>query len=325
MTAPAARTHDPDEPRRLLRPAGLADRPRAAARPLPAARARARAVARRPARTSRRRRTTPRCSPSRDQERAGLDIVTDGEMRRESYSNRFATALDGRRHRQPRHRARPQRPPEPGAARGRPDRPAGTRSRCATCEFLRAHTEPHRSRSRCPGPFTMSQQAQNDYYGTRAELGAGLRRARSTPRSSTCSRPAPTSSRSTSPTCRPGPSRRASTASRRSTRALDGIAGTTGRPHLLRLRRDHPRAARAATRSCPSWPPRSCDQISIETAQSGPRPRRARRAARQDDHPRRARPRRPTRSRRPRSSPTGSAARFPHAAPSGSSPRPTAA
>ena len=31
----------------------------------------------------------------RDQERAGLDIVTDGEMRRESYSNRFATALEG--------------------------------------------------------------------------------------------------------------------------------------------------------------------------------------------------------------------------------------
>ena len=58
----------------------------------------------------------------RDQERAGLDIVTDGEMRRESYSNRFATALDGRRPRQPGDRARPQRPPEPGAARGRPIR-----------------------------------------------------------------------------------------------------------------------------------------------------------------------------------------------------------
>ena len=58
----------------------------------------------------------------RDQERAGLDIVTDGEMRRESYSNRFANALDRHRPRQPRHRARPQRPPEPGAARGRPDR-----------------------------------------------------------------------------------------------------------------------------------------------------------------------------------------------------------
>ena len=57
----------------------------------------------------------------RDQERAGLDIVTDGEMRRESYSNRFANALDGHRPRQPRHRARPQRPPQPGAARRRAD------------------------------------------------------------------------------------------------------------------------------------------------------------------------------------------------------------
>ncbi|MCZ6773740.1 MAG: 5-methyltetrahydropteroyltriglutamate--homocysteine methyltransferase, partial [Proteobacteria bacterium] len=31
----------------------------------------------------------------RDQERAGIDVITDGEMRRESYSNRFATALEG--------------------------------------------------------------------------------------------------------------------------------------------------------------------------------------------------------------------------------------
>jgi methionine synthase II (cobalamin-independent) len=38
---------------------------------------------------------TPRCSPSGIRERAGLDIITDGEMRRESYSNRFATALEG--------------------------------------------------------------------------------------------------------------------------------------------------------------------------------------------------------------------------------------
>ena len=58
----------------------------------------------------------------RDQERAGLDIVTDGEQRRESYSNRFANALDRHRPRQPRHRARPQRPPQPGAARGGQDR-----------------------------------------------------------------------------------------------------------------------------------------------------------------------------------------------------------
>src|SRR3954469_17065089 len=33
--------------------------------------------------------------PILDQERAGLDVITDGEMRRESYTNRFATALDG--------------------------------------------------------------------------------------------------------------------------------------------------------------------------------------------------------------------------------------
>src|SRR3954464_12399967 len=55
----------------------------------------------------------------RDQERAGLDIVTDGEQRRESYSNRFANGLTGIDIDNPGHRARPQRPSQPGAARGR--------------------------------------------------------------------------------------------------------------------------------------------------------------------------------------------------------------
>ena len=77
----------------------------------------------------------------RDMERAGVDIVSDGEMRRESYSNRFATALEGHRHRQPGHRV-PTEPGAraPGAARRRPD-PAARPSRSATSSFCRAHTD----------------------------------------------------------------------------------------------------------------------------------------------------------------------------------------
>ena len=75
--------------------AGLADRPQEARRPLSAARARARNCG-----ASRRNGSTQAQDDAtllaiRDQERAGLDIITDGEMRRESYSNRFATALEG--------------------------------------------------------------------------------------------------------------------------------------------------------------------------------------------------------------------------------------
>ena len=76
----------------------------------------------------------------RAQELAGLDIITDGEIRRESYSNHFATALDGVDIDNPGDGARPQRPPQPRAAHRRADQPPapgpGTRP-----EFLRAHTD----------------------------------------------------------------------------------------------------------------------------------------------------------------------------------------
>ena len=64
-----------------------------------------------------------------DQERAGLDIITDGEMRRESYSNRFATALEGVDIDNPGTALDRSRPSQSGAAR-RPARcAASTRSR----------------------------------------------------------------------------------------------------------------------------------------------------------------------------------------------------
>ena len=258
----------------------------------------------------------------RDQERAGLDIVTDGEVRRESYSNRFATALDGRRYRQPGHGARPQRPPESGAARRRADRAQASRPGARRAVPPREH-RPHRSRSPCPGPFTMSQQAQNDAYDERGRAGAGLRRRRATPRS------------------RPVRRRRRHRADRRAVHAGAAREGARvrrrgaqprarrrarhdRRPHLLRLRRDHPRASVGLL--VPARAGRlPCDQISIETAQSGSTAG-ARGAAGQDDHPRRARPRRRRRGRVARdrrgAHPPGAAvqARRPS-----SSPRPTAA
>jgi 5-methyltetrahydropteroyltriglutamate--homocysteine methyltransferase len=99
----------------------------------------------------------------RAQERAGLDVLTDGEMRRESYSNHFATALDG------------VDVDHPGTALDRSGHPnpvpriVGPISRPAPVqvrdlEFLRAHTD-HPVKITVPGPFTMSQQAQDDHYG----------------------------------------------------------------------------------------------------------------------------------------------------------------
>jgi 5-methyltetrahydropteroyltriglutamate--homocysteine methyltransferase len=98
----------------------------------------------------------------RDLERAGIDIVTDGEIRRESYSNRFATALEGIDLAKPGHvKARSgHRTPVPrvvGKIRRRG--PVEVRD----MKFLRANTE-RQAKITLPGPFTMSQQAINEHY-----------------------------------------------------------------------------------------------------------------------------------------------------------------
>ena len=98
----------------------------------------------------------------RDQERAGLDIITDGEMRRESYSNRFATALDGVDIDSPGTALDRSGHPNPvprvvGPIRRR--HPVEVRD----VQFLRANTD-RMIKMTLPGPFTMSQQAQDDYY-----------------------------------------------------------------------------------------------------------------------------------------------------------------
>jgi 5-methyltetrahydropteroyltriglutamate--homocysteine methyltransferase len=111
----------------------------------------------------------------RDMERAGIDIITDGEIRRESYSNRFATALDG------------MDLDNPGTALDRTGHPNPVprvvgpikRTRAVEkrdVEFLRSSTD-RTIKATLPGPFTMSQQAQDDYYKDEEALAMALAEA----------------------------------------------------------------------------------------------------------------------------------------------------
>src|SRR2546421_6121728 len=104
----------------------------------------------------------------RDMERAGIDIITDGQMRRESYSNRFATALEG------------VDIDNPGSALVRSGHPnpvprvTGKLRRKHPVEvrdvqFVRHNTD-RMIKMTVPGPFTMSQQAQNDFYQSDEEM-----------------------------------------------------------------------------------------------------------------------------------------------------------
>jgi 5-methyltetrahydropteroyltriglutamate--homocysteine methyltransferase len=97
-----------------------------------------------------------------DMERAGVDVITDGEMRRESYSNRFATALDGVDLDQPGvalDRTGHENPVPRVVGPIRRREPVETRD----VAFLRAITD-REIKITVPGPFTMTQQAQNDHY-----------------------------------------------------------------------------------------------------------------------------------------------------------------
>ena len=111
----------------------------------------------------------------REQEEAGLDIVTDGEIRRESYFNRFATALDG---------IDIERAGSKLSRGGRPvtvPRIVGPIRRREPVEvedmvFLRAHTR-RLAKMTLPGPFTMTQLAQDDYYGNEESVAMAYAQA----------------------------------------------------------------------------------------------------------------------------------------------------
>jgi 5-methyltetrahydropteroyltriglutamate--homocysteine methyltransferase len=200
----------------------------------------------------------------RDQERAGLDIITDGEARRESYSNRFATALEGVDIDSPGTALDRSGKPNPvprivGAIRRR--HPVQVRD----VEFLRANTS-RPIKVTVPGPFTMSQQAQNDAYPSEAELALGYAGAVHDEILDLFAAGADIV-QIDEPYMQARPDKARAFGLAALARALDGITGTTA-VHLCfgyaAIIHERP----PAYSFLPELAGCACDQISIETAQS---------------------------------------------------------
>ncbi len=200
-----------------------------------------------------------------DQERAGLDIITDGEIRRESYSNRFATALDG------------VDIDNPGQALDRSGKPnqvprvVGKVSRkrpveVGDLEFLKANTE-RKVKMTVPGPFTMSQQAQNDFYASDAELALDYAAAVNQEIKDLFAAGADFV-QIDEPYMQARPEKARVFVLDALNRALDGVSGTTavhicfGYAAIIHERPE-------GYSFLPEFAGCSCNQVSIETAQSG--------------------------------------------------------
>jgi len=201
----------------------------------------------------------------RAQEEAGLDILTDGEICRESYSNRFATALDG------------VDIDTPGIGMDRSGHPntvpriTGPIRRRHPVEvedlqFLRASTN-RTVKITVPGPFTMSQQAQDDYYGSAEKLALGYAEAVNEEIKDLFAAGADIVQLDEPYLqARPDPAHQYGV--KIINRALEGVTGTTA-VHLCfgyaAIIHDRP----PGYSFLPELAECSCDQISIETAQSG--------------------------------------------------------
>jgi 5-methyltetrahydropteroyltriglutamate--homocysteine methyltransferase len=201
----------------------------------------------------------------RDQERAGIDVVTDGEMRRESYSNRFATALEG---------VDADRPGEVIGRTGVPNvvpRVTGPIRRphpieLRDLEFLRANTD-RPVKITVPGPFTLSCQAVNEFYpDDRAMALAFADAVRAEVRDLFAA--GADVVQLDEPWLQGMPQKARLYGLEALNRALDGIAGTTcvhlcfGYAHMV-----HERPSGYSY--LPELAGANCAQISIETAQSG--------------------------------------------------------
>jgi len=199
----------------------------------------------------------------RAQEDAGLDIVTDGEIRRESYSNRFATALDGLDL------------DHPGMAVTRSGkhqpvpRIVGPIRRKHAVEvqdllFLKSHTK-KKTKITVPGPFTMAQQAQNDFYPSEEEAALGYAAALNEEIRDLFAAGADVV-QIDEPYMQAQPEKARQYGLKALNRALQGVSGTTA-VHICFGYAVYLKDKPAGYSFLAEFADCSCDQVSIETAQ----------------------------------------------------------
>jgi 5-methyltetrahydropteroyltriglutamate--homocysteine methyltransferase len=200
----------------------------------------------------------------RAQEEAGLDIITDGEIRRESYSNRFATALEG------------VDIDNPGSALDRSGHPnpvprvVGRIRRKHPVEvqdllFLKKHTK-KQVKMTVPGPFTMSQQAQNDFYKSEEEAAMDYAAAVNEEIRDLFANGADIV-QVDEPYMQARPEKARQYGLKALNRALDGVSGTTA-VHICFGYAAIIHARPEGYSFLPEFAGCSCKQVSIETAQS---------------------------------------------------------
>ncbi len=201
----------------------------------------------------------------RAQEEAGLDIITDGEIRRESYSNHFATALDG---------VDIDNPGEALDRSGHPNpvpRVVGPIGRpkpiqLPDLQFLQSQTG-RTTKVTVPGPFTMSQQAQDDYYGNPRSLALAYAEACNQEVRDLFAAGADIVQLD-EPYMQARPDAAREFGLEALNRALDGVVGTTA-VHICfgyaAIIHERP----SGYTFLPELADCACDQVSIETAQSG--------------------------------------------------------
>jgi 5-methyltetrahydropteroyltriglutamate--homocysteine methyltransferase len=200
----------------------------------------------------------------RAQEQAGLDIITDGEIRRESYSNRFATALEG------------VDIDNPGSALDRSGHPnpvprvVGRIRRKHPVEvqdllFLKRHTK-KQVKMTVPGPFTMSQQAQNDFYKSEEEAAMDYAAAVNEEIKDLFANGADIV-QVDEPYMQARPDRARQYGLKALNRALEGVSGTTA-VHICFGYAAIIHARPEGYSFLPEFAACSCKQVSIETAQS---------------------------------------------------------